>query len=459
MFLPISAKGRVTDKGYMDRLQNKLKAYRWGKQTLKKNLFYVEICKLKVKRKAEYAIKKITEYQENVTKELDEYKLRLEKLILKVESELELHIHDHDYVPNDPLIAATLFNDKPPLRLFSFDNEKNLYRVWYEARLEPSEDTLPVRWPIWAARPPGDEDSSESDEEDHEPRPFERPRRRDEPPNPYKPPVPDGLPTPAPTPIPTPTPAPLPIPILASLPTPIPDPQPSLPSSFFSLTSETISRSVFLSTPSEVSIWASAVLLPDGNLFTCGGNEPISSDVHLINPITGLVSLLAYMKSQRYAHGVALFRENIYVFGGKDESNPLSSCEKYANKAWEELASMNTPRSFFNPCVLGNIVFLMGGKDTVDCEKYLIESNSFENLGVKLPIAEWTSTVLLIDQDILIVQKGWTVKWEVDSAIVEGKKEQPEIELCWGSMNPVVFRTKVYIPRFYEGSPLQVDIY
>ena len=470
MFLPINAKGRIADKGYMNRLQNKLKAYRWGKQTLKKNLYYVEICKLKVKRKAEYAIKKVTEYQENVMKELDQYKLNLEKLIFKVESELELHMHDHDYVPIDPLIAATLFNDKPPLRLFSFDNDKSLYRVWYETRLKPSEDTLPVRWPIWAARLSGDQDSSESDEEYHQPRPFER-KRKPEPLNSYIPPTPS---LPAPKPIPQP---PLPKPDMQqSLPKPDsqpplpkpdsqqslpnPNPQPPLPliSSFFSLTSETISRSVSLSAPSKVSTWASAVLLQDGNLLTCGGNEPISSDVHLINPMTGLVNRLASMKYQRYAHGLVLFRENIYAFGGKDDSNPLSSCEKYANKAWEELAYMNTPRAFFNPCVSGAAVFLFGGEDTKNCEKYSFETGSFENLEVKLPIAGWTSAVYLSDQEMLIVQRGLIVKWEVGSGIVEGKREQAEVELGWGSMSPVVFRNKAYIPRFYEGTPLQVDI-
>lgn len=480
-FLPISAKGRITDKGYMERLQNKQKAYRWGKQTLKKNLYYVEICKQKVKRKAEYAIKKITEYQANVTKELDEYKLSLEKLILKVESELELHIHDHDYVPKDPLIAATLFNDKPPLRLFSFDNDNSLYRVWYETRLKPSEDTLPVRWPIWAARPPGQESSSESGEEDYEPRPFERKRR---PPKPYE--INNGVQQPSPSlPIPqsqqspsppVPNPQPSHPPAISdqqpSRPSPVTDSEPSRPSqapdlqpsspstsSFISLTTETISRSVSLSTPREVSIWASAVLLLDEHLFTCGGNEPISSEVHLINPITGLISRLANMKSQRYAHGIVLFRKNIYVFGGKNDSNPLLSCEKYANSAWEELASMNTPRAFFNPCVIGATVFLMGGEDTKNCEKYSFETGSFDNLEVKLPVTGWTCAIYLNDQEILIVQKGLTVKWEVGSGIVEGKKEQAAIDLCWGNMSPVVFRTKAYIPRFYEGSPLQVDIY
>lgn len=436
---PINATA-AADKEKKIRLQCKQKSYKLGKKALRQNMWEVERCKHRVERRAEIAIDTITQYKKISILILDNYKEELAQVIRSVEKELEDKMRDHEYVPTNPLVAATLFNDPLPLVLFSFWNEYDMYRVGYETRLKPDDNTLPVNWPFWAALPPRDDESSEEEQN------YSAFARRltgpEVQPTSYEPPAS----------------------YVAPPPTQLLPPLPLAPSSlaplvYFSLTSEAISRTVSLSAFSKVSIWASAVLLPDGNLFACGGTNPISSDVHLINPLTGFVSPLPKMKSQRYAHGMVLYLKEIYAFGGSDGSKPLPSCEKYANADWEELASMNTPRSFFNPCVSGSTVFIFGGSDTKNCEKYCIEANSFDNLEVKLPVAEWTVAVCISDQEILIVQKGMTAKWEVDSGIVEGQKELPEVEKGWGSMNPVVFSSKIYIPRFYDSTPLQVDLY
>lgn len=253
---------------------------------------------------------------------LDTYKQKLGKLILTVESELKLHMHDRDYIPTNPLMAATLFNHNPALRLFSYECEHNMYRVWYEAKLEPSKDTFPVHSPTWA---PMNNESKEENKElrftDENIRPEPQKVLRQPPKVPQQPQkVPRHPPPSQPTahassqpsaPIQYPTTTPYLPPIQSAVSTSDPAlraPAAATSLAYCSRSSETISRFVHLSTLNEVSTMASAVLLRDGNLFTCGGNEPISSDVHLINPITGLVNRLASMKYQRYAHGLAIFR-------------------------------------------------------------------------------------------------------------------------------------------------------
>lgn len=93
------------------------------------------------------------------------------------------------------------------------------------------------------------------------------------------------------------------------------------------------------------------------------------------------------MRVNRLVPGVASLNGHIYVVGGEEGSNSLSSCERYdpVTKTWTEVASMLISRCEFGLCALDGYLYAMGGWVITDIsgsiERYDPRADSWELVG------------------------------------------------------------------------------
>ncbi|KAF7280404.1 hypothetical protein GWI33_006096 [Rhynchophorus ferrugineus] len=93
------------------------------------------------------------------------------------------------------------------------------------------------------------------------------------------------------------------------------------------------------------------------------------------------------MRINRLVPGVASLNGYIYVAGGEEGSNILSSCERYdpETKTWTEVASMAIPRCEFGLCALDGFLYAMGGWVDTDIsgsiERYDSRTDKWELVG------------------------------------------------------------------------------
>lgn len=90
----------------------------------------------------------------------------------------------------------------------------------------------------------------------------------------------------------------------------------------------------------------------------------------------------------RIVPGVAALNGQIYVVGGEQESNSLSSCECYDPQlnCWTLIASMIVPRCEFGLCALNGYLYALGGwigDDIGGCiERYDTKIDEWRHVGV-----------------------------------------------------------------------------
>ncbi|XP_033610818.1 kelch-like protein 10, partial [Cryptotermes secundus] len=85
----------------------------------------------------------------------------------------------------------------------------------------------------------------------------------------------------------------------------------------------------------------------------------------------------------RAFHGTAVIGFNIYVIGGHNGKDYLSSCRCFnaVEKTWCEVSPMNTPRCYLSVAVLEGVVYAMGGYDGIrrqrTAERYDYQKNQW----------------------------------------------------------------------------------
>ncbi|MBF0501783.1 MAG: hypothetical protein HQM09_16720 [Candidatus Riflebacteria bacterium] len=114
----------------------------------------------------------------------------------------------------------------------------------------------------------------------------------------------------------------------------------------------------------------SAVFLRRGRILVVGGNNdqgPVSTFSEY-DPETGVWRRLPPMRTARFGHGVAMFRDHLYVFGGVTSQRghlyPVNSVEIFDFGAgrWRIGLSMPSPRAHFGIAVLRGRIYLAGGE-------------------------------------------------------------------------------------------------
>ena len=447
IILPLKARNYVSTPGYLERLTRRQGSLNEGMKELRTNLKRVNKCEKKVVLRVEKLLKEANEYRDATLASLHEYRARLEQKLNETRAEIEAHIYEDAYFPGDP-IARVIWNYTPGrLNLFNF-TEKDVYKVQFQARMEPTQISPPS--PVAKTNTPV-----------QPPQPVSLPQQSPQAPSPQV----KGPPTPSKASSKTPS----------KPPSSKSSPRPSvsserpfisplfclLPNSlmFFSASSGTFTRKIGLTPPTAITQTASACLLPDGKVFVCGKKKPLSGVTYVIDPVTGQVSKLRDMLVRRFSHGLVSYGASAFAFGGNSDNGIQSSSEHFSVSSglWTAIKNMLSPRSQFNPCLWGDFIYIFGGASTTNCEVFDILNNEYDPLAIRVPMVSQTSAALTADSAIVVVQIGRVFKWRIGDGRFEAEGKGPKKE-CWGNASPVVVGNKVYIPMFGKTTVKQVDI-
>ena len=154
--------------------------------------------------------------------------------------------------------------------------------------------------------------------------------------------------------------------------------------------------------------YSSVCLIPEEKMIITGGYNTISKEItNIVFQINiydvNDIKLLQSMKIQRYSHSCIYLSNYVYCIGGygynNDKSNQsssivvsLKSCERYniKTKEWKIIKELNSARACFGSCIYNNNIFVFGGYDNKNIlssiEKYEPITNIWITYHIKLPI-------------------------------------------------------------------------
>ena len=422
--LPLRAKPYIGQRNYAERLRVREMTLLQGLKELEANLDTINTCEESLIKRVDNTIQDIISYRDTTIEELKAIREEIQALAITARKEIDEHLYEDSFQPQDQL-TTSLWNFKEGnLQLFTY-REEQLYKV----RIIHNQPTLPpdssctfpsvievnipsssfqlLSMSLDSSRPPID---SPTLEESHSYVPvFD-----------YSHAGSDSAIT------------------IYTL-------SPRYIDSFNVVTER--QESTVLSKPLEISTTSAYCVLNYGTVWVCGGDSPFSRLVYEIEPIEGFVHDRPSMLNMRFAHAVLQYEENIYVFGGSD-GRPMKHCEGYALSAekWRNCASMITPRSFFNPCVSLEFVYLFGGRNTNQGEMYDVLEDKFTSLPVLLPLTGCASALFVDESHIAILQTGIISYWNCEDEEMSSWSVE-HLSSPWGSASPLLWESKVYIPR------------
>jgi len=173
------------------------------------------------------------------------------------------------------------------------------------------------------------------------------------------------------------------------------------------------------SPPSNMKLYheSMSVPLPNGYILVFGGRNQegtfCSKTAYLYNPKNNTCLFARMMNKARYAAAVIHIDGFVYVLGGKQANGiVLSSCERYnmRDNTWTELDKMIESRSDASVEVTNDHLYIFGGCQGENMlssiEKYSIKGDSWKILHCKIPFsAPKIYSCVMKDQNILIFGK------------------------------------------------------
>jgi hypothetical protein len=130
----------------------------------------------------------------------------------------------------------------------------------------------------------------------------------------------------------------------------------------------------------------SVCILPSGEVFIAGFDDPVSGECYIYNPSTGICTKMPNLKVKRYWVSLICYNKYVYAFGGRDESRKASTVgERFdlMTKSWSSIGNMNKGRSSASCVGVMNKVYIFGGGER-DVEVYDIERNQYFMSGVEI---------------------------------------------------------------------------
>lgn len=219
--------------------------------------------------------------------------------------------------------------------------------------------------------------------------------------------------------------------------------------SIFNLESENIENIEF-SQGIEFKEYAAWIDLPSGEVFYCGGGQPVSSDeAYLINPSLQTFKKLPNMKYPRHSHGISYSNGAVYVFGGIQNilfsGNITKKCEKFIldDEYWEEIPDLDSPRGDVGAASKGDLFYIIG-KGSAN----IVQFNSTE---VNIDLGEDTGGCLALDNTFIYAFHGSSVKIcdLVLKKVVETVK-LPGKASWWSHIPPVWYGDFIYLMWWEE---------
>lgn len=195
--------------------------------------------------------------------------------------------------------------------------------------------------------------------------------------------------------------------------------------------------------------WNSAhAFLDPFRVLTCGSQKGnFSSEAFIIHTKTGECEQVESMTIKRVGHGLIVVKSAAYVFGGY---GPLASCEMWREgQCWRLLSKeMGSVRAWFTPCAAKDVIYLCGG-GRGPCERFIINSESFEDLAITMPV-DYVSTSSVIYQDcILIITNSHLTVYNPASKLSYITSCQQSRDM-WSNSPAVVYKNTVILERDEE---------
>ena len=198
---------------------------------------------------------------------------------------------------------------------------------------------------------------------------------------------------------------------------------------------------------------SSICLIPNQRMIITGGYNSLSKeatdtvfqfDIYDINDI----KLLKPMKIRRYSHCCIYLSNYVYCIGGygynEDKSNSsssliisLKSCEKYdiKRKEWKLIKELNSARACFGRCIYNNNIFVFGGYDNKNIlssiEKYEPITDIWITYHIKLPMKIAELGIININNKYIFILGGIDENKNLLDNVYIGRLDHNFVNYSW----------------------------
>jgi len=213
----------------------------------------------------------------------------------------------------------------------------------------------------------------------------------------------------------------------------------------FNCSTSTWSKKIVLNTTIRVDHRSSALVLPNTHIFICGGSGGSEwlQDAYEIDALSGVAGQLRSMLGKRGRHGLVLYYNWVYVFGGWNGA-AMRNSERYSllKETWETISDMINPRDSLTPAIYKHIAYLCGGSSTIECESFDFALGKFSPLGFILPETGYIRSIVL-GTDLLLLSDSKMTRRSLISEGVCQEFSHPGYRAN-GSMSPIVLNTDIW---------------
>jgi len=204
--------------------------------------------------------------------------------------------------------------------------------------------------------------------------------------------------------------------------------------------------------------WQTSMTLPLPSTLLICGTMSRRENTFTVNTHTGKVRVLGSINPHRQGIGLISTNGVAYAFGGVNtlQTNKLD----LKGTMWAAIAGATVKRAYFNPCLQGEIVYLLGGsREESQGEKYDLRTGSFSLMSLKLDI---NVSFALIRNETLIIVTGFDyIKRKLTSQkpVIMHKMPKPWLFPSFhSSYDPVTVGTKAFILHRAGAQVVELDL-
>jgi len=202
-----------------------------------------------------------------------------------------------------------------------------------------------------------------------------------------------------------------------------------------------------------------SVVLPSGNMMSCGGRGEHSRRVVRINTTSGEVVFLADMLTGRGNPGIVYVENMLFLFGGFDNREQgQRSGEKYDinSNTWSLLRSqMANSRFQFSPFPYLRTIYIAGGWHTTAVEAFDIPTETFTTLPLVLP-KPFGTTCLVYNGELIVLLDHSLIRWQLNSRTGDSHSQSIVFSAKDSNVMVQISGTKAY---YCNETSIQCEIY
>jgi len=151
------------------------------------------------------------------------------------------------------------------------------------------------------------------------------------------------------------------------------------------------------------------------------------------------------LKQPRYSHGAIEVVDQVFVFGGQG-SEKLASAEQLIGTEWKSCGQMHYPRTKFNPCCWGQLVYIVGGYQSF---MEIFDPATLEFTVVEVEVHEASTSLAIVKEEselLVLFGEEWRL-YHLGCSVGPPVSAQHSLSAVWSSCSPVILPAleQVYI--------------